>query len=83
MAENTKIEIAAVETTIENEISQGATRKTIAQTYALALRSSWPTDWQRVNRAIIKRWSVAGMLWIKKHAHAGTCFTTPGDKCDG
>lgn len=67
-------EIAAVEMVIENEIKQGLTQKQIAMTYALALRSSWPTDWKRVNEAIIKRWSFAGLNRIKNLAHSGKAF---------
>lgn len=38
------MEIACVEMVIENEIKQGLTQKDIAQTYAMALVSTWPTD---------------------------------------
>ena len=69
-----KTEIACVEQVIENEIEQGLSRRQIAQTYAIALRSSWPTDWKKVNRMIIDRWSAAGLEWIKKQAHSGKCF---------
>jgi hypothetical protein len=68
------IELACVESVIENEIAQGLNQKQIAQTYALALRSSWPTDWKRVNEAIIKRWSFAGLNRIKNLAWSGKCF---------
>lgn len=51
-----RIELACVEDTIENEIAQGATQKAIAETFAMALVSSWPTDWKRVNTAIRTRW---------------------------
>lgn len=69
--------IAEVEMVIENEISKGLNQKQIAQTYALAIRSSWPTDWRRVNQAIIDRWSVKGLERIKKMAWAGSCFDPP------
>lgn len=69
-----KPKIACVEQTIENEIEQGCTQKQVAQTYALGLRSSWPTDWGAVNRAIIKRWSLSGLTRIKQMAHSGSCF---------
>lgn len=67
-------EIAAPELVIENEIKQGCTQKQIAQTYALALRSSWPTDWARINKAIMERWSAAGLKRIKELAWSGKCF---------
>lgn len=49
-------------------------RRDISQTYALAMRSSEKTDWAAVNKAIIARWSFAGLEWIKKQAHSGKCF---------
>jgi hypothetical protein len=49
-------------------------RKDVAQSYALALRSSDPTDWKRVNAAILARWSLSGLKWIKTQAHSGKCF---------
>ncbi len=51
-------------------------RKDVAQTYSLALRSSErdAIDWKKVNLAIIKRWSVSGLQWIKTQAHNGKCF---------
>lgn len=41
------VEITAVELVIGNEIKQGLTQWQIAQTYALALPSTWPTDWKK------------------------------------
>jgi len=73
MAEYTT-EIACVEMVIENEIKQGLTQKQIAQTYAMAIRSSWPTDWAKVNAMIVERWSNAGLERIKKMAWSGSCF---------
>jgi len=70
-------EIMCVESVIENEIAQGLNQKQIAQTYALALRSSWPTDWGKVNKMIIDRWSFAGLNRIKELAHSGKCFPKP------
>lgn len=74
MNETFRMELQCVEMVIENEIEQGCTQNQIAQTYALGLRSSWPTDWKRVNQAIIKRWSVSGLNRIKKLAWSGKCF---------
>lgn len=67
-------EITCVEQVIENEIKQGLNQRQIAQTYALGLRSSWPTDWAKVNKMIIDRWSVNGLNRIKNMAHSGKCF---------
>lgn len=69
-----KIELADVEGVIKNEIKQGCTQKQIAQTYAWALRSSRPTDWPKVNKLIVDRWSVSGLSKIKKMAWSGSCF---------
>jgi len=49
-------------------------RKNVAKTYALALKSSYPTDWARVNKAIIKRWSLSALEYIKNLAWSGRCF---------
>ena len=58
-----------------NEISdKGFKQKHIAMTYALSLRSSYPTDYKIVNRAIIDRWSISGLERIKNMAWSGKCF---------
>jgi hypothetical protein len=66
-------EISCVESVIENEIKQGLNQRKIAMTYALGMRSTWPTDWARVNAAILTRWP-KGLERIKKLAHSGKCF---------
>lgn len=68
-----RFEIMAVEQTIANEIKQGLTQRDIAQTYALGLRSSAPTDWAKVNALILARWP-KGLNRIKEMAHSGKCF---------
>lgn len=50
-------------------------RKDVAKTYCLALKSSEKTEWRTVNMAIIDRWSISGLEWIKKQAWSGKCFT--------
>lgn len=67
-------EIADVEGTIEREIAMKCTQRQIAQTYALAIKSSWPTDWAKVNQMIVNRWSASGLERIKKMAWSGKCF---------
>lgn len=62
-----------VEDCIENEIARGCTQRQVAQSYALALQSSWPTDWKRVNEAIARRWP-KGLERIKRLAWSGKCF---------
>jgi hypothetical protein len=59
--------------TLLHEIDSGATRREVAQTYALALRDLPSTNWARVNAAIVARWSVAALAWIKKEAWSGRC----------
>jgi len=66
-------EIADVEATIEREIAAKCNQRQVAQTYALALRSSWPTDWARVNAAIVARWP-KGLNRVKEMAWSGKCF---------
>jgi hypothetical protein len=75
-----RMEITGVEFVVENEIAQGCNQRQIAQTYALALKSSYKTDWKRVNAAILKRWP-KGLERIKKMAWSGKCFaqTTPAE----
>ena len=68
------VEIMDVEALIEREIAAKMTQKQIAQTYALALRSSYPTDWLRVNRMIVERWSLSGLERVKKMVWSGKCF---------
>jgi hypothetical protein len=68
------LELACCTETLLNEIANGATRTAVAQTYRLAMHSRSETDWKRVNEAIIARWSVSGLTWIKKQAWSGQCF---------
>ena len=72
-----QIHMADVERVIESEIAQGCTQRQVAKSYALGLRSSWPTDWQRVNAAIVAKWP-KGLDRIKEMAWSGKCFAQPG-----
>lgn len=63
------MELACVETVIENEIAQGLKQKDIAMTYAMGIVSSWPTDWPRVNQMIVNRWP-KGLKRVKTMAWA-------------
>ncbi len=72
-----QIEITDVENTIEREINSGLSQRQVAQTYALALRSSYPTNWKRVNEMILKRWP-KGLNRIKQMAWSGKCFEHTG-----
>jgi len=46
----------------------------VAQSYALAIKSSEDTNWKVVNAAIIERWSRSALGYIKYLAHTGRCF---------
>lgn len=73
------IELALCTEVLLREIEyKGSTRRDVAKTYALALRSSEPTDWEKVNRAIIERWSLHALGWIKDQAWSGKCFDAAG-----
>jgi len=54
--------------------SKACTKRHVAQTYALAIRSRYPTDWAQVNAAIMARWSISALNDIKRMAWSGTCF---------
>lgn len=59
------------EMVIENEIKQGLSRKDIALTYAMAMRSEAAgraTDWARINAAIKAKWGLSGLDQIKTMA---------------
>lgn len=56
-------------------------RRGVAALYAVALRyghavprpshavsDEWDIDWKTVNRAILNRWSMSGLKWIKRRA---------------
>lgn len=67
-----RIELAGCEGTLLREIADPVfKRKDIAATYRLAMMSSDSAslDWGKVNRAIIERWSIAALKWIKEQAH--------------
>jgi len=70
-----RIELAGCTNTLLREIpDRDIMRRDVAKTYALAMRSSEAVDWGRVNAAIVERWSVSGLEWIKRQAHSGKCF---------
>jgi hypothetical protein len=68
------VELACCTRVLLNEIaSKEMYQRDVAKTYALALRSSYPTDWAKVNAAIIARWSISGLDRIKNMAWS-ECF---------
>ena len=45
------------------------TRRDIADLYGIAIRIDFgQTDWSVVNHAIMDRWSISGLKWIKRLA---------------
>ena len=63
-----RLELRNVEDVIEQEIGDGFTQRKVASTYALALASSFPIDWHRINAAIMQRWSRPGLAAVKRRA---------------
>ena len=68
------MELCCCTQTLLNDIKTMPNKKSVAQTYSLALRSSEETDWKIVNKAIIERWSMLGLDDIKKMAWSRKCF---------
>lgn len=70
MSTDFRIELACCTSVLLAEIEDRAFKQAdIAQTYALAMNSSGPTDWAKVNAAIISRWSRSGLVRVKNMAH--------------
>ena len=70
-----RFELANTTKILLHEIGEKAMKRNdVAKTYALALRSSEETDWAKVNKAIIERWSLHALEWIKERAHSGKCY---------
>lgn len=74
-----KIELMCCTSVLLNEIKDKQfKKKNVAQTYALAIRSSDKTDWAKVNKAIIDRWSMSALHDIKQMAWKGKAFEADG-----
>ena len=72
MTDGVRIELADPEGQLLEEIADPKmTRRDVALTYRLALRSRDRVDWGKVNRAIIDRWSSSALGWIKEFAWKG------------
>lgn len=73
-----ELEIYNAEATLLYQIAATEARRVdVAKTYAMALRSPEKTDWSIVNRAIVDRWSLYALRWIKRLAYSGKCFEAP------
>ena len=71
-------ELAACTNTLLREIAEPTLkRRDVAKTYRFALQSSEETDWKAVNAAIVARWSLSALNYIKEQAHSGKCFDSP------
>ena len=69
------LELVCCTSTLLREIAdKSCKQKDIAQTYALAIKSSEATDWRKVNEVIVERWSFAGLNRIKQLAWSGKAF---------
>ena len=63
------------EDTILREIAEPKLkRKDIAMTYRLIMDGGEEVNWGWINKAILGRWKLSGLIWIKKQAHSGKCF---------
>ena len=63
------ITIGDPENQILREIKEGHTQKSITLTYAFCIRDhQHNVNWTRINKAIIKRWSMSGLNNVKRIA---------------
>lgn len=63
------LELADCTATLLHEIdAKETTRASLAPTYAMAIRSGEAVDWRKVNRAIMDRWSLSALTYIKTKA---------------
>ncbi len=64
-----KAELVDCENVLLREIADTkTTRKSLALTYAMAICSRETPNFSNINRAIIDRWSVGGLNYIKTRA---------------
>jgi hypothetical protein len=66
-----RVEMVDVQGQLMAEIADPRMKRAdVALTYAFGLRQHDDVDWPTVNRAIVERWSMAGLDWIKTRAWA-------------
>lgn len=64
-----EVELCCCEFVLLNEISmKEIKRDSIALTYRMAMDSSEKIDWAKINKAIMNRWSLSGLKYIKNKA---------------
>ena len=83
MSDQLVITLGNAEATILAEIADPVFKRLdVAKTYRLAMiaaqKAGEKVDWAKVNAAIIERWSVSALNWIKEMAWSGKCFDRPG-----
>jgi hypothetical protein len=68
-----RINLVCCTDTICDEIKLGTTQKSLAVTYAMAMKSAAEgadkPDWYKINTAILAKWKMSGLERIKKRAH--------------
>lgn len=72
-----RVQMVACQETILREIADKRLhRRDVAQTYRLTMESDErdKDDWGVINKAIMERWSLSALEWIKEQAHSGRCF---------
>ena len=67
----------ATETLLNEIASNKFKQKDISLTYSLAIMSNRHTNFKKVNEAIIKRWSIAGLISIKEAAWKNIALKNP------
>lgn len=72
MADSWQINLVCCTQVILNEIAQGISQKSVALSYAMAIKSEAQgadePDWPAINQAVIARWSRAGLIRVKNRA---------------
>lgn len=64
-----RVDLVDPQGTILREIAdKRMTRDDVALTYAFAIRQRAEIDWPAVNRAIIDRWSLNALMYVKDRA---------------
>ncbi len=66
--------VNCVETILAEIAEEKLHQRDIAQTYRFCMESTEAIDWHKINGAIRERWSVSGLIRVKKMAHSGSCF---------
>lgn len=75
MSEIIRIRAANCESHLLAEIgSTRFRRRDVAQSYWHALNSGEKVDWAKVNKAIVERWNLTTLEWIKEQAWSRKCF---------